>query len=147
MDISSNKRKVKILYVITKSNWGGAQKYVYDLATRLSSSYKVSVAIGNEGTALTEKLLAAKIRVLALPHALRDVGIIDGVKTFFDLLRIFKKETPDIVHLNSPQVGGLGAFAARVYNILTLLPTTDYRPPAKIIFTSHGWAWNEDRNF
>ncbi len=24
---------MKILYVITKANWGGAQRYVYDLAT------------------------------------------------------------------------------------------------------------------
>lgn len=26
------KRGLKILYIITKSNWGGAQKYVFELA-------------------------------------------------------------------------------------------------------------------
>ena len=35
--MNENKEPVrKIFYVITKSNWGGAQKYVYDLATGLS---------------------------------------------------------------------------------------------------------------
>jgi len=28
--------KKKILYCITKANWGGAQKYVYDLATSVN---------------------------------------------------------------------------------------------------------------
>jgi len=26
------KNRKKIIYIVTKSNWGGAQKYVYDLA-------------------------------------------------------------------------------------------------------------------
>ncbi len=33
----------KILYVITKSNWGGAQRYVYDLATAYAPDYDVVV--------------------------------------------------------------------------------------------------------
>jgi hypothetical protein len=28
--------KKKIIYFITKSSWGGAQKYVFDLATNIS---------------------------------------------------------------------------------------------------------------
>ena len=29
--------KTKVLFLITKSNWGGAQRYVYDIATNPSS--------------------------------------------------------------------------------------------------------------
>ena len=36
----------KILFIITKSNWGGAQRYVYDLATSLpKEKYEVAVAL------------------------------------------------------------------------------------------------------
>ena len=37
----------RILYVITKASWGGAQRYVYDLAlASKSAGYEVSVAYG-----------------------------------------------------------------------------------------------------
>jgi glycosyltransferase involved in cell wall biosynthesis len=51
----------------------------------------------------------------------------------FSLIGIFRKERPDIVHLNSSQMGGSGAFAARLTGV------------KKIIFTGHGWAFNENR--
>ena len=42
--------KKKVTYVITKSNWGGAQRYVFDLATNLNrEEFEVSVALGGTG--------------------------------------------------------------------------------------------------
>ena len=53
--------KKKILYAITKSDWGGAQRYVYDLATSLpEDQYDITVVLGNSGT-LEEKLKTARI--------------------------------------------------------------------------------------
>ena len=46
----------KILYVVTKSNWGGAQRYVFDLATNLPKErFEVAVALGGDGL-LVKKL-------------------------------------------------------------------------------------------
>ena len=43
-------KKTKILYVITKSNYGGAQRYVFDLATSLpEDQFEVQVALGGTG--------------------------------------------------------------------------------------------------
>ncbi|QQR64864.1 hypothetical protein IPH92_04920 [Candidatus Kaiserbacteria bacterium] len=40
----------KILFIITKSNFGGAQRYVYELATGLSKDeFDVVVAFGGSG--------------------------------------------------------------------------------------------------
>ena len=41
----------KILYFITKSNWGGAQRHVYDLATSalLLDQYNIKVYAGKSG--------------------------------------------------------------------------------------------------
>lgn len=130
----------KILYVITKSNWGGAQRYVFDLATNLpKESFETAVALGGEGL-LKINLEKSGVRTITIPNLIRDVSIFKEFKVFFSLLKIYKNERPYIIHLNSSKIGAMGALAGRIYNLL-------YYPKAKIIFTSHGWAFNEDRNF
>ena len=124
---------MKIILAITKSNWGGAQKYVYDLATNLPE-FEVVVLCGGQGK-MFEKLRKKNIRIISLPSLERDVNFLKDIKTFFSLLKIFKREKPDIVHLNSSKMGGMGALAGRLVGI------------KKIIFTAHGWAFNESRNF
>ena len=127
------------MYVITKSNWGGAQRYVYELATSLPpDKFDVSVAAGGQGL-LREKLAGAGIRVISIPALERDINLIKEILSLFSLAKIFRQERPDIVHLSSSKAGGLGAFAARGLRIFGIKP--------KVIFTVHGWAFNEDRNF
>ncbi len=124
-----SQEKQKILYMITKSNWGGAQRYVYDLATRLPrNNFEVTVVCGGEGE-LVARLRDADIRVIPLPNLTNKVEIF----SFLTLLRIIKKESPQVLHLNSSKVGILGGIAGRIARI------------PHIIFTAHGWAFNEDR--
>ena len=130
-----SERKKKILYCITKSNWGGAQRYVYDLATNLpKDKYETAVVLGGDGR-LKEKLEAFGIRTIPVSSLQRDVGVIKDISSFFELIKIFRKEKPDIIHLNSSKMGGIGGLAGRIARV------------RKIIFTAHGWAYNEDRNF
>lgn len=127
--------KIKIIYVITKSNWGGAQRYVYDLATSLPHDlYDVEVIVGGAG-ALFDKLKTAGIQVTSLADLGRDINVRGDLKVFRDLIRIFRDKKPHIVHLNSSKIGAIGALAAR----LTGVP--------QIIFTAHGWAFNNNLGF
>src|SRR3989344_3118896 len=99
-------QKKKILYVITKSVWGGAQRYVYDLATRLPrEKFEVVVACGGDGF-LIEKVRKAGIRVIQLPELARDVHIGRELKSLWSLARVFAREQPDIIHLSSSKTGG-----------------------------------------
>lgn len=124
----------KILFVITKSNWGGAQRYVYDLATSLPrTEYEVAVATGGNGL-LISKLKEHDITVFHVRSFQRDISITKEFLSFFELLEIYRTFSPDVVHLNSSKAGGLGALAARVAGIHT------------IIFTAHGWPFWEARN-
>ncbi len=126
--------KKKILFAITKGNWGGAQRYVFDLATHMpTDQFEVSVVCG-EGEQLPEKLQEKHIRVIRLSSLKRNMNISDDLSSFFALYKIFQKEKPDIIHLNSSKIGGIGGLAGRLTGI------------SKIIFTGHGWAWNEDRD-
>ncbi|KKU97440.1 MAG: hypothetical protein A3F53_01955 [Candidatus Zambryskibacteria bacterium RIFCSPHIGHO2_12_FULL_48_10] len=124
---------MKIIYGITKSNFGGAQRYVFDLATEAKKAgHDVVVLCGGAG-ALVEKLKAEEIRVISLPHLHRDISIIDEIKSFYFIFRTLWHEKPDIFHTNSSKMGGIGNYAARMAGV------------KKIIFTTHGWTFNEPR--
>lgn len=123
----------KVLYVITKGNWGGAQKYVFELATRIPKENFEAVVACGEGEILPSKLSEKNIRSVKIESLARDISVIKDFKVFFELIKIFKKEKPDIVHLNSSKVGGVGALAARVCGV------------RQIIFTVHGLPVNEPR--
>lgn len=132
---SGEKLKRKIFFCITKSNWGGAQRYVYDLAANLlSEKYEVAVVLGGNGK-LKERLESVGIKTISVKALQRDVGILKDFSSFFELVRIFKREKPDIIHLNSSKMGGIGGLAGRIVGV------------KKIIFTAHGWAYNEERSF
>lgn len=126
-------KKIKIFYLITKGNFGGAQRYVFELAQSLPKNiFEVTVVMG-EGRELREKLNRLGIRTIQLESLGRDIKIGADWKTFRLLLRIIGQEKPDIIHLNSSKIGGLGALAGRLTGV------------SKIIFTIHGLAFNEDR--
>lgn len=132
--MKENSRKTKVLFVITKSNFGGAQHYVYDLARELPrEEFEAVVACGGTGT-LVEKLALARVRTILLPSLARDISLLRDVMSFFALWRLFLVERPDVVHLNSAKASGIGALAARLAGV------------PNIIFTAHGWAFNEDRS-
>jgi glycosyltransferase involved in cell wall biosynthesis len=123
----------KVLYVITKGSWGGAQRYVFDLATGCGPTYVPHVALGAPG-ALAEKLKAKGVAVTIIPSLTRDVSLLADSMSFFALYALYRKERPDIVHLNSSKAAGLGALAARLAGV------------PRVLFTVHGWPFLEPRH-
>lgn len=124
----------KVIYMITKGNWGGAQRYVFDLATSLpKDEFDVSVAFG-EGFDLEKRLSAAGVRTVRIDSLKRDIHLFSDFQVLKSIIAFLKEEKPDILHLNSSKIGGIGALAGRIVGV------------PKIIFTGHGWAWNENRS-
>ncbi|MFH0755642.1 MAG: glycosyltransferase [bacterium] len=146
-------KKKKLFICITKSEpWGGAQKYVFDIAINIPKDYfDINVLLGGIGI-LKKKLDDAGVRNILLKNSQRNIDIKKEIILLFELIELFKKEKPDIVHLNSSKMGFIGALAIRIICIFYKLPTcrnfgrqVSYKPV--IIFTAHGWAFNENRNF
>jgi glycosyltransferase involved in cell wall biosynthesis len=125
--------KQKLLLVITKSNWGGAQKYVYDIATSqaVQTKYDVSVAVGQKGELVT-KLLENNIEVHSLKKIHNSLNLFKLVSSIIELITVIKKVQPDVIHTNSSfagiSVGVAGALLRK-----------------KMVFTVHGWPFNERR--
>ena len=115
---------------------GGAQRYVYDLATsKLALNYQVTVAIGKSvSRTLVGKLQAQNIKVIELKHLSRSISPIDDFKSLSEVKKLYQETKPDIVHLNSTKAGVIGSIAA------------GFNHPFKLIYTAHGWVFNEPIN-
>lgn len=131
---------MNILFIITKSNWGGAQRYVYDLAHSLATrSCKVVVALGGTGESnaevgtLATKLASASIPYRHLVHFTRAVSLMREVRVVQELWKVMRAERPAVVHLNSSKAAGLGALVARLQGV------------KRIVFTIHGFPFTDMR--
>ncbi len=138
MESLSRKR---ILFAITKSNWGGAQVYVATLAKAAKEAgATVAVTLGSAtGKAGAPGLLATKlmedgIETIPLSSMRRDISLMREFSAFLELVRVIRKYKPDVLHVNSSKMGALGALAGRI----AAVPT--------IIYTAHGWPHREPRN-
>ena len=128
----------KILYIITQSEFGGAQRYIFDLATHLKSEFKIIVAAGgNSENELFQRLKAQNIASREVKYLKRNINPIYDLLAFFELRQLIRKEKPNIIHLNSSKAGILGSLAL----------SANQRPKPKIIYTVHGWVFNEPLNW
>jgi glycosyltransferase involved in cell wall biosynthesis len=105
------------------------------LATSLpKDKFEPIVAAGGDGI-LLKKLSESRVKTFSIPSLERDISLIREIRAFKFLLKIFRKECPDIIHLNSAKASAIGALAGRIAGI------------PKIIQTIHGWSFNEKRSF
>ena len=118
----------KIIYLITKGNWGGAQKYVADLASHLDPR-RFDARIMRGGVDIPH--LSNKIS----PQTL----FLNDWLAIFELFRTYRREAPAIIHLNSSKASVIGSFAAGIYNLSLVISRKSL---VKVIFTAHGWVFN-----
>jgi glycosyltransferase involved in cell wall biosynthesis len=132
----------KILYVITQGGpWGGAQKYVFDLASNLCKEFEIFVAVGEKNNdedlqnaiALHNRSANCQITLLQLNNLKRAILPVQDFLACLELAKICKKIQPDIIHLNSSKAGVIGS----------LLKLLLFKKCPPIIYTAHGWVFNE----
>jgi len=132
-----NNQKKQILYIITKSVWGGAAKYVYQLSTNLRGEFDVAVAAGGQNKFYRE-IKKTDIPYCQITNFQRRVNPFKDIFAFFEILGLLFRLKPDIIHVNSSKAGGIVGKAVWYYKLFT-----GKKP--RLIFTAHGWAINEDR--
>ncbi|MBN1778957.1 MAG: glycosyltransferase family 4 protein [Candidatus Buchananbacteria bacterium] len=120
----------KILYLVTQSELGGAQKYIIDLATNLAAENKILVGAGG-ASEMFDELQQAKIETIKIKNLVREINPIKDFLAYFEIKKIIKNFQPDVVHLNSTKIGIIGSIAAKKLGV------------KKIIYTVHGFVFNE----
>ena len=126
--------KLKILLLVTLSEWGGAQHVVFLIAQHLRSDYDVTVACA-PGGALIERLREEGVRAVEVPELARNLNPWRDLRAFYKLYSWMRRERFDLVHTHSTKAGLLGRVAAR----LAAVPV--------VLFTAHGWAFAEGRAY
>lgn len=135
-----NNSQQSILFIVTKSVWGGAQKYVYDLASHLlSKGFRVSVAAGGR-EALAQKLRANSIPYREISYFQRDIAFFKEIAASIEIMRLLLKIRPHIIHASSPKAAGIAGAAATFCNLLTF-----FRYTPAMVMTVHGWTFHETR--
>lgn len=130
----------KILYIVTQSKWGGAQKYVLELAKYFSRANEVRVAYGeekNKDPKFFQILDELKIKSIAVPYLGRQIDLGRDYLALMEILKIYNTGHYDLVHLNSSKVGLLGSLAARMY------AANPMNTKLRLVYTAHGFVFNE----
>jgi len=99
---------------------------------RSERGLEASIEIGSDSY-FYETLAELGIEFIEIKNLQRSVNFALDAKLLFELIKIIRKEKPDVVHLNSSKIGALGAIAAKLARV------------PRVIFTAHGWAFNDPR--
>ena len=118
----------RLLIVITLAEIGGAQTYLATLLPAVAEHFDVAVAAHGPGP-VREAARRAGARFLPLRHVRRAINPWRDALGLIELIGLFRRERPDIVHMNSSKAGVLGRLAAAAVRV-----------PIRI-FTVHGWAF------
>ncbi|MGA3264283.1 MAG: glycosyltransferase family 4 protein, partial [Terracidiphilus sp.] len=119
----------RILYVVTRSEHGGAQTHVLELLHASVGRYTTALATGEIGF-LTNAAKALGIPVFLLTHLVVPVKPLKDLYALVQLCRVIHLFRPTIIHAHSSKAGLLARVAAQLYRI-------------PCIFTAHGWAFSE----
>jgi len=139
MAAGNNKKmdiKKKILFLVTQSEFGGAQRFIYNLAANLNKDkYNIAVAAGLEGdnkNGLLNSLERLGIKTERLKYLKRSINPFFDYFGFFEIKKLIKKEKPDILFLCSSKAGFLGSWAGK-------------NKVKKVIYRIGGWVFNDPR--
>jgi glycosyltransferase involved in cell wall biosynthesis len=122
--------KLRALQVITKGDWAGAQRVVYEICKYIKENrdneIDIEVAVGDNGL-LVHKISELGIKVYVLKFLRREINPYIDYKGFRDIKDLISKGKYDVVHCHSTKAGILGRLAANKLKV------------EKVIYTVHGF--------
>ena len=122
---------MKIMLVITRSELGGAQTVVVQLANYLSKCHDV-VLVAGEGDGKMWDMVDDKVTKESCPHLQRSISLKNDILAAIELRKLYRKHRPDIIHLHSSKAGTLGVEGMEKDILVRLLePFSNGNSPAK----------------
>ena len=119
---------MRILHVVTRSEFGGAQSIVRSLAeSRSAHGDTVAVAAGNEGSWEAFAGMDRRIECIPVPDLVRAIKPVADFRAIASLASLYRRWNPDIVHLHTSKAGALGRCASGGL------------PRRNIVYTMHGY--------
>ena len=120
---------MKILYLITRAERGGAQVHLLDLIRGFRNQFEIEVAAGEEGFVLDRaRQFGAVCHVV--PGLVQPFHAINDIRAFREIVALLRRRRPDVVHAHTSKAGILGRLGAWVCGIPS-------------VFTAHAWCFAE----
>src|SRR6476660_2838904 len=101
---------MKILYVITRSERGGAQIHVLDLLKNLPFGRRPILVTGESGY-LVEEARELGVPVHQIRHLRKPISPVNDMLALLEIRSLIKAESPDLVHAHTSKAGLLGRVA------------------------------------
>ena len=86
--LAEAKKRRRVLYIITKSVWGGAAKYVYDLSINLSGEFNIAIAAGGKDK-FYQKIKQAQLSYYQISNFQKSINPFKDLLVFFEILSLF----------------------------------------------------------
>jgi glycosyltransferase involved in cell wall biosynthesis len=125
---------IKICYIITKLELGGAQKVVLYTGENINQDAFEDFLITGAGGILDGEA-AQNFKFYQLRQLVREISPIKDFKALLHIYSILKIEKPDIVHTHSSKAGVLGRIAAKLAGTKI------------IVHTIHGYGFNDTQKW
>jgi glycosyltransferase involved in cell wall biosynthesis len=120
---------MRILYLITRADLGGAQVHLLDLLKGLRDRIDATVAVGEEGF-FTDAVRDLGIKCRVTPHLVQPISPLQDVRALFRSVQLIRELKPDLIHAHTSKAGAIGRFAARIAKVPS-------------VFTAHTWCFAE----
>jgi glycosyltransferase involved in cell wall biosynthesis len=125
-------QRIKLLYIITKLELGGAQKQLLDLISSLDKErFDPFLFTAKNGILLPQAHAIKGLSIKQSRFLERNINPLKDLLASIEIYRFIKKNNIRIVHTHSSKAGILGRLAARLANVKI------------IIHTVHGWSFND----
>lgn len=126
----------RVLFIITQSEMGGAQRFLYNFLNRTADKYKILVATGSDGSQeLTQRLNTISVETTTLKFLKREMSPLSDIRACYEIKKIIQDFKPDTLFLLSSKAGFIGSLTTRY-----LLGAAH---PPKIIYRIGGWTFND----
>ncbi|MDD4939328.1 MAG: glycosyltransferase family 4 protein [Candidatus Omnitrophica bacterium] len=123
---------INLLYIITKLELGGAQKYLLSLTRHLDKKrFHPFLFTAKDGLLLAEALSIDNLAVKRSIWLERPINPLKDLFALIELCYFIKKNKIEFVHTHSSKAGILGRAAARLTGAKV------------IVHTVHGWSFND----
>jgi len=120
-------RKTKVLHIITRLDKGGsAQNTFLNLVGADKNIYDVTLMSGPVEEPTQDRrsqIEECGIEHIFIPELVRNISLINDLKTILKIYRYLRKEKFDIVHTHTSKAGLLGRLAARLARIPIIIHT------------------------
>lgn len=120
---------MKISYLITRAECGGAQSHLLELIRGIREKAEASLIVGEEGF-LCAAVRELGVHVSIVPSLVPQVSVRNDVCAIREIRQLLAGIRPDLVHCHSSKAGLIGRISARSLGIPS-------------VFTAHGWAFTQ----